>query len=90
MVTILNSTSLAQKLLEHDFDVEEMIATDYSWEKFVTSGENRNEKMFSNEIILSLLHKNSTFPRDYEYCKASREIQEFDTFSHSGHIYIKF
>ncbi|KAL7029854.1 hypothetical protein ACKWTF_006396 [Chironomus riparius] len=70
-----NQSNIVKTLLEHDFDADDAI--DVAWELFEEINEDAEKKEEVNKIILCLLGANSRFPSDFEYEKASKEVQEF-------------
>ncbi|XP_070508867.1 uncharacterized protein [Chironomus tepperi] len=71
---------VVQKLTTWEFDVdykndEDEMAIDYAWSKFIASKDKQQEKYSS--IMLCLLNANSVYPKNFDYLKASKEIQDF-------------
>lgn len=77
LAILSNEESVVKELLEHDFDGDD--AVDVAWENFEKANRENNDKLENDmtKIILILLEYNSRLPSNFDYDKASNEIQEF-------------
>ncbi|XP_070509103.1 uncharacterized protein [Chironomus tepperi] len=70
-----NHPSLVQKLIQHEFNVDAVI--DQAWNMYTKAHDNPAQQQNANKIVMALFKANSTFPKDFEYSNASKEMQEF-------------
>jgi len=67
-------TAVIEKLLLNNFDPDEVI--DLAWKSFINAEED-NIKCQYGKIVYELLRGNSRFPIEFDYKKATSEIQSF-------------
>lgn len=89
IASISNRLPEVQKLIAYEFDVDfddinSKNAIDHAWEVYENSS-SQHEEDKSSKIILKLLEANSTYPMDFEYAIATKELQNFVDICESMH-----